>query len=237
MSQSRERLLEVLEAMVKLFGVAAGPDCEVVLHDLAEPEHSIVTIANGHVTGRTTGDPIIGGPASTEAMRVLLDGKENAQVLGPYENHLKDGRRLRSCTALFRDPGGDLAVCVNFDLTRFELLNRVAQGFLSLEPVCGVISAPAHEVPTDVDKVMEDIVAEVLGQARAPAALMSRDDKLACVESLYGRGVFLIKGSVERVAEALGVSRFTIYGYLDEIKARSESSAKIQAQGLRERRE
>ena len=33
-----------------------GPNCEVVVHDLAsnDPESSIVAIENGHVTGRTS---------------------------------------------------------------------------------------------------------------------------------------------------------------------------------------
>ena len=35
-----------------------GPNCEVVVHDLAsnDPESSIVAIENGHVTGRKVGD-------------------------------------------------------------------------------------------------------------------------------------------------------------------------------------
>ena len=36
----------------------SGTDCEVVIHDLKtkEPEHSIIYIVNGHVTGRNVGD-------------------------------------------------------------------------------------------------------------------------------------------------------------------------------------
>ena len=41
-------------------GIASkfGPNCEVVVHDLAtnDPERSIVAIENGHVTGRKVGD-------------------------------------------------------------------------------------------------------------------------------------------------------------------------------------
>ena len=33
-----------------------GPDCEVVLHDLSDPEHSVVYVSNGAVTGRRPGD-------------------------------------------------------------------------------------------------------------------------------------------------------------------------------------
>ena len=40
-------------------GIAAqfGPSCEVVVHDLSRhPDHSIVAIENGHVSGRKVGD-------------------------------------------------------------------------------------------------------------------------------------------------------------------------------------
>ena len=33
-----------------------GSDCEVVLHDLNDPEHSVVYVSNGAVTGRRPGD-------------------------------------------------------------------------------------------------------------------------------------------------------------------------------------
>jgi len=32
--------------------------CEVLIHDFRNPQHSIVAIENGHVTGRKIGDPI-----------------------------------------------------------------------------------------------------------------------------------------------------------------------------------
>jgi predicted transcriptional regulator YheO len=32
------------------------------------------------------------------------------------------------------------------------------------------------------------------------------------------RGLFIVKGGVERAAAALGVSRFTIYNYMERIK-------------------
>jgi predicted transcriptional regulator YheO len=37
---------------------------------------------------------------------------------------------------------------------------------------------------------------------------------------MHERGLFVIRGSVERVAARLGVTKFTIYNYLDEIGAK-----------------
>jgi hypothetical protein len=54
---------------------------------------------------------------------------------------------------------------------------------------------------------------------------MSRSQKQQVVKELDERGAFLIKKSVEQVAERLGVSRFTIYNYLDQVNRESESGA------------
>ena len=34
------------------------------------------------------------------------------------------------------------------------------------------------------------------------------------------KGIFLMKGSVDRAAEKLGVNRVTIYSYLDEVRGK-----------------
>lgn len=54
------------------------------------------------------------------------------------------------------------------------------------------------------------------------AAEMSRSQKQQVVKELDERGAFLIKKSVEQVAERLGVSRFTIYNYLDQANREDE---------------
>ena len=50
--------LTVLKQIAQDLASEFGPDCEVVIHDLKtkDPEHSIVYIVNGHVTGRSIGD-------------------------------------------------------------------------------------------------------------------------------------------------------------------------------------
>jgi hypothetical protein len=57
------------------------------------------------------------------------------------------------------------------------------------------------------------------------ASEMSRSQKQQVVKELDERGAFLIKKSVEQVAERLGVSRFTIYNYLDEANRESGSGS------------
>ena len=49
-------------------------------------------------------------------------------------------------------------------------------------------------------------------------------DRLAIVRDLQAGGFFALRESVETAARALGVTRFTIYNYLNEIGAERPES-------------
>ena len=53
-------------SLVEFLGQALGPTYEIVLHDLKDPDHSIVAIANGDLSGRS-----IGGPLTDLALKLL----------------------------------------------------------------------------------------------------------------------------------------------------------------------
>jgi predicted transcriptional regulator YheO len=48
---------------------------------------------------------------------------------------------------------------------------------------------------------------------------MTKEEKVGLVASLNYEGAFLIKGSVGFVAKAMGVSIYTVYNYLKEIRS------------------
>ncbi|MEV7869869.1 helix-turn-helix domain-containing protein [Streptomyces sp. NPDC088124] len=57
-----------------------------------------------------------------------------------------------------------------------------------------------------------------------PLAELDRKAKQSVVRTLEARGAFVVRHGVEKVATALGVSRFTVYNYLnyaDEQRARA----------------
>jgi predicted transcriptional regulator YheO len=66
-----------------------------------------------------------------------------------------------------------------------------------------------------VQGTLERMIAAVEAELDAPLADLSREDKQQAVQLLAERGAFSLRRSVEAVAEAMGVSRFTIYNYLN----------------------
>jgi predicted transcriptional regulator YheO len=62
------------------------------------------------------------------------------------------------------------------------------------------------------------MIADVEHELRAPLTALSREAKQAAVRMLDARGAFLLRKAVEDVADAMGVSRITIYNYLNAEK-------------------
>ncbi|GME44302.1 MULTISPECIES: helix-turn-helix domain-containing protein [unclassified Pantoea] len=46
----------------------------------------------------------------------------------------------------------------------------------------------------------------------------TKKDKSRIVRQMQGKGLFIVRGGVEMAARGLGVTRYTVCNYLDEIK-------------------
>jgi predicted transcriptional regulator YheO len=70
-----------------------------------------------------------------------------------------------------------------------------------------------------MDDLIDLSVADFLHQENISSVdQMSSDDKLRLVYSLEERGLFKVRGAVNRVADLLNVSRATVYNYRATIK-------------------
>jgi hypothetical protein len=78
------------------------------------------------------------------------------------------------------------------------------------EVVGAVRMPPLHGA---LDRLIDAVEAELGG--RLPP--LSREDKQRAVRMLDQRGAFILRRAVEDVADALGVSRITVYNYLNAI--------------------
>jgi hypothetical protein len=89
---------------------------------------------------------------------------------------------------------------------------RVRSGDIPLEwegEVVGGLRLPG------VRGALDRIVAAVEAELGAPLHELSRVDKQEAVRLLDERGAFQLRKAVEDVADAMGVSRFTVYNYLN----------------------
>ena len=64
-----------------------------------------------------------------------------------------------------------------------------------------------------LDRLIESVERELGGRL----ATLSRHNKQVAIRMLDERGVFILRRAVEDVADAMGVSRITVYNYLNAI--------------------
>lgn len=114
-------------------------------------------------------------------------------------------------------------LCVNYDYTNSQKLVD------SLTEQLGIASLPDQaesekyfksdtvKFPDNMEEVVYGICNQVLSEATVPVDRLSQDEKIAIVEKLDGKGVFLFKGAVALVAGRLQTSEATIYRYLSKI--------------------
>lgn len=217
----RKTVLNVLQPVVRMLGGIVGPHIEIVLHDLTKPESSVIAIANGHVSGRAVGASILTGPKQdkgfVEATEALgTRGEPVHSVIEGYATLTVDNRPLKSSTVIFRDAGGEpfLAFCLNADMSNFEMAHTWLGQYL--QPVLQM-AQPEAEKP-EMDVLMQEIISDAVRRYGKPVGLMNKREKTLAVQTMQQRGLFIVKGGVERAAGALGVSRYTIYNYLEALR-------------------
>ncbi|MFI2183911.1 helix-turn-helix domain-containing protein [Streptomyces sioyaensis] len=74
---------------------------------------------------------------------------------------------------------------------------------------------------------LDHILVELQRRHGKPLAELDRKTKQSVVRILESRGAFSVRHGVETVATALGVSRFTVYNYLNRENAAREPGAQV----------
>ncbi len=81
-------------------------------------------------------------------------------------------------------------------------------------------ATPAVSEPADMELLMSEIIQASL--QRSGQGRMNKQAKVEAVRVMQERGLFIVKGGVEKAASALGVTRYTIYNYLEQLRGTTQ---------------
>lgn len=211
LSEHDRSILRAFEPVVDGLADLFGNHCEVILHSLEDLGHSTVKIANKHVTGREVGSPL-----TDLGLQILkkADSYEKSFTGSYYGN--KDGKHLKSTTILIRNNYGKLIgfLCINIDLS-VPLLEFI-KGFLSEAKL--PLKESVELYPSSVDDLIERTLKAVMTDIQAKRGLSPSKRNKLIVSELYTKGVFDVRGRVDIIARAIGISRYTVYNYIREAK-------------------
>jgi predicted transcriptional regulator YheO len=79
----------------------------------------------------------------------------------------------------------------------------------------------AHVRSPELHGALERMIEAVERDAGADLGAMDRAQKQVSVRALDDQGAFLLRGAVDRIARAMGVSRVTLYSYLNALERRA----------------
>ncbi|WP_280149555.1 helix-turn-helix transcriptional regulator [Bacillus safensis] len=211
-----ENIKNLLESYIPLAKSTAkmfGPNCEVVIHDLTNPLASVMFTVNHHVTGRK-----IGQSFDHLVKTVLQSENFKEDYLAGYTFKTEDNRTIRSSTSLIRDSKKKVigAFCINFDVEALNQMQQFMDTFLSTKVE---VQTTSNDDLENVEGIVDQLIQQIIQNSVHP--VMKRHEKIELIRFMDEKGIFLMKGSVEKVASMLGISKVTVYSYLDEIKHKS----------------
>lgn len=201
----QQHLLEQMKQIAEGLGQTLAPFCEVVLHDLLDPEHAVLAIHN-NLSGRTVGEP------ATELGLARIADPQFAQILANYPNTFPDGRPAKSTSIGIRDANQQYiaALCLNVDLTLFRSLQAMLGQFGNVDPAAAVLESLAPSVGANaIRSHIEQFAARLSTTPRA----LKTEERRALIRELDEAGLLAMRRSMETIAAHLGVSRASVYNY------------------------
>jgi predicted transcriptional regulator YheO len=201
-----EHLIREAEKIAVALGRMFPGLCEVVLHDLRNPDHAIRAIEN-NLSGRQVGD------SATELGLARIADPQYPSVIQNYPNRFPDGRPAKSTSIGIKNAAGEYvaALCLNLDVSVLSPVTLALSNLVATDtehrdqPLETLRDRNARELRQAVE-------ARAAERAATPRSL-SREDKKTLVRQLQRDGYFDSRDAAQTIADLLGVSRATVYNY------------------------
>jgi len=176
----RAWLLSEARKIASALAETLSPLCEVVVHDLSDPAHTIVYIAN-NLSGRKVGD------SATELGLARMADPTFPDVIANYANSLSDGRPAKSTSIGLKDTSGKFiaAICLNLDLSYLRGISSYIDALARTEP--NPTGLQEHLYGKRSAALETKILDFAASRNRDPRALTS-EDKRALVRKLADDG-------------------------------------------------
>ena len=212
-------IMDSYSSMIEGLSAYLGSAYEISLHSLEDYNHSVVKIMNGYHSGRSAGAPLT-DLALNMLKRITDQGLSATESYTAYNAKNSPGEHLKTSTIPFFGQHGRVIgiLCINFymDSPLSEILQSLTGGNSAR-------TEHEHFASTTTDTISEavkDARSQVMLNSNIPAVNKNKE----LIRILYEEGIFRIKDSVVEVANALSISKNTVYLHLRSISKESKSS-------------
>ncbi|HAS1786084.1 MULTISPECIES: helix-turn-helix transcriptional regulator [Enterobacter] len=202
-----------LEAAMEALAGTLSANQEIVLHNLTTPDRSVIKIVNGHVSGRKAGDNLLSGPEKDKGFALLLKKSEDSTpvTVKNYKTVTASGRTLNSASTIYYSEEGVplMAFCINIDTSPYDQMRKC------LDAITGGPLPDSDPQDMNLGGIIEQSIQEIIDKHSVPGKKVQKAQRLKIVAEMHAKGIFKMRGGVQHAAQALGVTRYTVYNDLE----------------------
>ena len=212
-------LLNIARGITQTF----GHNCEVILVDPSDPDNSVMFVENNHISERKSGDPL----NNMETYFLKSDLFNSIDLVANYKTESKSGSKLKTTTIFLRDRNRKIIglLSINYDLSDLLQTRKKIDNFCVIHESVDQNSILDHNngfICNTLEELLDKLFSEAKSRIGKPISSMKKEDKIEIIRYLNSKQFFLVKGAIEDIAEKLGVTRYTVYNYLSEIKSEED---------------
>jgi predicted transcriptional regulator YheO len=214
LTQNDHKILHEYTNIAEGISQILGKYCETTVHSLEDPLKSLIYISHGEITGRKVGSPL-----TNLGLELIEKSKtETKNIIGPYYSTTETGKQLKSVTVLIRNDNTDLIgfLCINLDIS--APLNAFMSELIGKNDTQESIS---ENYSNSIQELVHSAFLNSQKKISQLTGISPIEKNKNIIHELEQLGIFNIKGAVENIALEIGVSKFTIYNYLRDIRART----------------
>ena len=194
--------LDPYQSVGEAISLLLFPHAEVVIHDLRTG--SIGAIFN-NLSKRVIGDESL--------LDELNQLSASRDVFPPYFKTNWDGRKMKSVTAVLKNPVGQPIglLCINLDISKWEEMHHFI-----LDMIKPTTEMPDFLFKNDWREKINIYVSTYLKQHALRLESLDKAEKRKLLLALQKEGAFDTKNAASYIADVLQISRATVYNYLRE---------------------
>jgi len=123
-----------------------------------------------------------------------------------------------------RDDSGNIRymLSINHDITGLISFDQAIKALIETEEQA---AKQPEQIVTNVTDLLDNLIEQSVVLVGKPAALMNKDEKIRAIKFLNDAGAFLITKSGDKVSKYFGISKFTLYSYIDVNRKHNEETA------------
>ena len=202
-------ILDSYASMIEGLSAYLGSVYEISLHSIEDYNHSVIKIMNGYHSGRSAGAPLT-DLALNMLKRVKDQGISASESYTSYNAISPSGERLKSSTIPILGKNGRVIGILCMNLYLDSPLTEVLQTIVGNQTEQTRQENFANSMGDTITHAVTDARNQVMHNPSIPAANKNKE----LIRILYGKGIFNMKDAIVLVADALGISRNTVYMHL-----------------------